>query len=174
VRAPHERAWHSATAAARVEDIAEDNGQRTTSGRFARDEADPTELSVGGTELLDRIERQAGELAEARTRAAELERALDEIRELGTKATKALRSERRLRKAAEASLERMTLERDELSAALTEERVAAERLSEELNAANIQAAMLDERMRTVWAETQGGEGERAPKRGLRRLVGGEG
>lgn len=145
------------------------------SGRFAREEADSTEVGVGGAELLDRIERQAGELSIAQARVAELEGALSDTREAALDATRTLGKERQLRKAAEASLERMTEERDELAAALSEERSAAERLSEELNAANMQAAMLDERMRTVWAETQGGaESERAPKRGLRRLLGGEG
>jgi chromosome segregation ATPase len=143
-------------------------------GRFARDEVDPPDVSVGGAELLDRIERQAGELSIAEARLAELESTLSDAREAALKATRALRKERQLRKAAEASLERMTEEREELAGTLSEERAAAERLSEELDAANMQAAMLDERMRTVWAETQGAEPERAPKRGLRRLVGGEG
>jgi hypothetical protein len=53
-------------------------------------------------------------------------------------------------------------------------RTAAARLEEELRAANLQAEMLDERMRTVWAEAQGGDAERSGRRGLRRLVGGDG
>jgi chromosome segregation ATPase len=129
---------------------------------------------VSGTELLDRLERQAGELGAARERIAELERTLAEAREGGTKAAKALKTERRLRVAAEASLERMTQERDELSEALAEQRAAVVQLEEELRAANLQAEMLDERMRTVWAEAQEGDAERGQKWGLRRLARGDG
>jgi hypothetical protein len=143
------------------------------SGRFAS-QAEGDEVSVGGAELLDRIERQAGELGGAQARIAELERALTEAREDGLKAAKALKAERRLRAAAEASLGRMTEERDELSATLAEERAGAEGLQDDLRAANLQAAMLDERMRTVWAEAQGTDAERAPRRGLRRLSRGDG
>jgi chromosome segregation ATPase len=142
-------------------------------GRFARD-AEAGEVNVGGAELLDRIERQAGELGGAQARIAELERALTEVREGGIKAAKALKAERRLRVAAEASLERMTQERDELAATLAEQRAAGAQLEEELHAANLQAEMLDERMRTVWAEAQGGDAERGPRRGLRRLARGDG
>jgi chromosome segregation ATPase len=141
--------------------------------RFPRpDEAE--ELTVSGAELLDRIERQAAELGTAQERIAELEHALAEVREGGIKAAKALKAERRLRRAAEASLGRMTEERDLLAGALEEQRATAVRLEEELHAANTQAAMLDERMRTVWAEAQGGDAERGGRRGLRRLVGGDG
>jgi chromosome segregation ATPase len=149
------------------------NGQtRQKDGRFARrDGAD--EVTVSGTELLDRLERQAGELGGAQERVAELERTLAEAREGGINAAKALKAERRLRVAAEASLGRMTQERDELSATLAEHRAAVAQLEEELRAANLQAEMLDERMRTVWAEAQGGD-ERGGRRGLRRLVGGDG
>jgi chromosome segregation ATPase len=142
-------------------------------GRFARD-AEAGEVNVGGAELLDRIERQAGELGGAQARIAELERALTEVREGGIKAAKALKAERRLRVAAEASLERMTQERDELAATLAEQRAAGAQLEEELHAANLQAEMLDERMRTVWAEAQGGDAERGQRRGLRRLARGDG
>jgi chromosome segregation ATPase len=142
-------------------------------GRFAR-EAEAGEVSVGGAELLDRIERQAGELGVAQARIAELERALTEARKGGIKVATALKAERRLRAAAEASLGQMTEERDELSATLAEERAGTERLQEELRAANLQAAMLDERMRAVWAEAQGADAERGSKRGLRRLSRGDG
>jgi chromosome segregation ATPase len=131
-------------------------------------------VTVSGPELLDRLERQAMELGGAQERVAELERALGEARDGGIKAATALKAERRLRVAAEASLNRMTQERDELSATLAELRGAAARLEEELRAANLQAEMLDERMRTVWAEAQGGDAERGGRRGLRRLVGGDG
>jgi chromosome segregation ATPase len=150
------------------------NGQaRQNNGRFARGD-DAGEVSVSATELLDRLERQAGELGGAQERVAELERALAEAREGGIKAAKALKAERRLRVAADASLGRMTQERDELSATLTEMRAAAAQLEEELRAANLQAEMLDERMRTVWAEAQGGDAERSGRRGLRRLARGDG
>jgi chromosome segregation ATPase len=150
------------------------NGQaRQKNGRFARrDDAD--ELTVSGTELLDRLERQAGELGGAQERVAELERALAEARERGSQAAKALKAERRLRVAADASLVRMTQERDELSATLTKMRAAAAQLEEELRAANLQAEMLDERMRTVWGEAQGADAERGGRRGLRRLARGDG
>jgi hypothetical protein len=49
-------------------------------GRFAH-EAEAGEVSVGGAELLDRIERQGRELGVAQARIAELERALTEARE---------------------------------------------------------------------------------------------
>ena len=68
----------------------------------------------------------------------------------------------------------MTQERDELSRTLAEHRAAVGQLEEELRAANLQAEMLDERMRAVWAEAQSGEGERGQKRGLRRLTRGDG
>jgi hypothetical protein len=143
-----------------------------TAPRFERQgEAD---VSVGSAELLDRLERQAGELGGAQARIAELERTLEEMREGGVKVAKALKAERRLRAAAEASLERMTQERDVLWSTLAEERANAEKLAEDLQAANAQAAMLDERMRTVWAEAQAGASDRAPKRGLRRLARGDG
>jgi chromosome segregation ATPase len=145
---------------------------RQKNGRFARQE-DADEVTVSGAELLDRLERQAGELGGAQERLAELGRVLAEAREGGVKAVTALKAERRLRVAAEASLERRTQERDELSKTLAEMRAAAARLEEELRAANLQAEMLDERMRTVWAEAQGGEAERGGRRGLRRLVGGD-
>jgi chromosome segregation ATPase len=140
--------------------------------RFPRPE-EAEELIVSGAELLDRIERQAAELGTAQERIAELEQALAEVRERGIEAAKALKAESRLRRAAEASLGRMTEERDLLSGALEQQRATAARLDEELEAANTQAAMLDERMRTVWAEAQGGELDR-PKRGLRRLARGDG
>jgi hypothetical protein len=76
--------------------------------------------------------------------------------------------------AAETSLGRMTQERDELSATLAELRAATAQLEEELRAANLQAEMLDERMRTVWAEAQGGDADRGQKRDLRRLARGDG
>ena len=142
-------------------------------GRFAHQE-DADDVTVSGTELLDRVERQAEELGGVQERLAGLERALAEAREGGVKAARALKAERRLRVAAEASLERRTQERDELSEALAEMRAGAAQLEEELRAANLQAEMLDERMRTVWAEAQGGEVERGQKRGLRRLGRGEG
>jgi hypothetical protein len=145
---------------------------RQKNGRFARQE-DADEVTVSGAELLDRLERQAGELGGAQERLAELGRVLAEAREGGVKAVTALKAERRLRVAAEASLERRTQERDELSKTLAEMRAAAAQLEEELRAANLQAEMLDERMRTVWAEAQGGEAERGGRRGLRRLVGGD-
>jgi chromosome segregation ATPase len=131
-------------------------------------------VTVSGTDLLDRLERQAGELGGAQERVAELERTLAEAREGGINAAKALKAERRLRVAAEASLGRMTQERDELSATLAEHRAAVVQLEEELRAANLQAEMLDERMRTVWAEAQGGDAERGQKWGLRRLARGDG
>ena len=150
------------------------NGQaRQKNGRFARQEGGD-EVTVSGPELLDRLERQAMELGGAQERIAELERTLEEAREGGIKAATALKAERRLRVAADASLSRMTQERDELSATLAELRGAAAQLEEELRAANLQAEMLDERMRTVWAEAQGGDAERGPKRGLRRLGRGDG
>jgi chromosome segregation ATPase len=150
------------------------NGQgRQKNGRFGRGDS-AAEASVSGAELLDRLERQAGDLGAARERIAELERTLAEARQGGIKAAKALKAERRLRVAAEASLERMTQEREELSEALAEQRAAAVQLEEELRAANLQAEMLDERMRTVWAEAQGGETERGQRRGLRRLARGDG
>ena len=150
------------------------NGQaRQKDGRFARREG-AAEVTVSGAELLDRLERQATELGGTQERIAELERTLAEAREGGIQAAKALKAERRLRVAAEASLSRMTQERDEVSAALAEMRAAAAKLEEELRAANLQAEMLDERMRTVWAEAQGGDSERGGRRGLRRLVGGDG
>ena len=150
------------------------NGQaRQKNGRFARQD-DSDEVTVSGSELLDRLERQAGELGGAQERVAELERALAEARDGGVKAAKALKAERRLRVAAEASLTRMTQERDELSATLAEHRAAVGQLEEELRAANLQAEMLDERMRTVWAEAQGGDAERGQKWGLRRLARGDG
>lgn len=131
-------------------------------------------MSVGGAELLDRLERQAGELGVAQARIAELERAVQELRDGGAKIAKALKAERRLRTAAEASLERMTQEREELWATLAQERTNAEKLAEELQAANLQASMLEERMRTVWAEAQAGAADHGPKRGLRRLARGDG
>jgi chromosome segregation ATPase len=146
---------------------------RQKNGRFARQE-DAGEVTVSGAELLDRLERQAGELGGAQERLAGLERALAEAREGGVKAVTALKAERRLRVAAEASLGRMTQERDELSETLAEMHAAAAQLEEELRAANLQAEMLDERMRTVWAEAQEGEAERGGRRSLRRLVGGDG
>jgi predicted negative regulator of RcsB-dependent stress response len=142
---------------------------RQKNGRFTRPDG-AEEATVSGAELLDRLERQAGELGASQGRIAELERTLAEAREGGIKAAKALKAERRLRVAAEASLERMTQERDELSQALAEQRAAVIQLEEELRAANLQAEMLDERMRTVWAEAQGGEAERGQRRGLRRLA----
>ena len=152
---------------------ARDGQGRQKNGRFARrDGAD--EATVSGTELLDRLERQAGELGAAQERIAELERTLTDAREGGIKAAKALKAERRLRVAAEASLARMTQERDELSEALADQRAAAVQLEEELRAANLQAEMLDERMRTVWAEAQGGDAERGQRWGLRRLARGDG
>lgn len=148
---------------------ARDGQARQTNGRFARrDGAD--ESTVSGVELLDRLERQAAELGAARERIAELERTLAEAREGGIKAAKALKTERRLRVAAEASLARMTQERDELSEALANQRAAVVQLEEELRAANLQAEMLDERMRTVWAEAQGGDAERGQRWRLRRLA----
>jgi chromosome segregation ATPase len=146
---------------------------RQKNGRFARREG-TDEVTVSGAELLDRLERQAEELGAARERIAEVEQTLAQAREGGVKAAKALKAERRLRVAAEASLTRMTQERDELSAALAERRAAVVQLEEELRAANLQAEMLDERMRTVWAEAQGGEAERGQKWGLRRLARGDG
>lgn len=146
---------------------------RQKNGRFARRD-DGDELTVSGTELLDRLERQAAELGGTQERISALERTLEEAREGGIKAARALKAERRLRVAAEASLGRMTQERDELAATLTEMRAAAAQLEEELRAANLQAEMLDERMRTVWAEAQGGDAERGQKWGLRRLARGDG
>jgi chromosome segregation ATPase len=152
---------------------ARDGQARQKNGRFARrDGAD--ESTVSGVELLDRLERQAGELGAARERITELERTLADAREGGIKAAKALKTERRLRVAAEASLARMTQERDELSEALADQRAAVAQLEEELRAANLQAEMLDERMRTVWAEAQGGDAERGQRWGLRRLARGDG
>jgi chromosome segregation ATPase len=145
---------------------------RQKNGRFARPDG-TDEVTVSGVELLDRLERQAGELGGAKERIGELERSLAEVREAGIKAASALKAERRLRVAAEASLERMTQERDELAATLAEQRAAGAQLEEELRAANLQAEMLDEWMRTLWAEAQGGEAERGPKRGLRRLARGD-
>jgi len=150
----------------------ERNAQAVAGRRFTRPE-EAEALTVTGAELLDRIERQAAALGTAQERIAEFEHALTEMREGGMKAAKALQAERRLRRAAEASLGRMTEERGLLSGALDEQRAVAARLEEELHAANTQAAMLDERMRTIWAEAQGGETDR-PKRGLRRLARGGG
>jgi hypothetical protein len=159
-------------ALARVRGIAESNAQAIASRRFERPgEAD---VSVGGAELLDRLERQAGELGVAQARIVELERAVQELREGGAKVAKALKAERRLRTAAEASLERMSQERDDLGATLAHERANAEKLAGELQAANAQAAMLEERMRAVWADAQAGASERTSKRGLRRLARGDG
>ncbi len=150
------------------------NGQtRQKNGRFARRDG-AEDVTVSGAELLDRLERQAGELGGAQERIGELERTLAEAREGGIKAATALKAERRLRLAAEASLGRMTQERDELSGTFAEQRAAVAQLEEELRAANLQAEMLDERMRAVWAEAQAGEGERGQKRGLRRLTRGDG
>jgi chromosome segregation ATPase len=163
----------SASALSRVTGIAEMNAYGQKNGRFARRE-DTEELTVTGAELLDRLERQARELGAARERIAELERTLAGAREGGIKSAKALNAERRLRVAAEASLERRTQERDEISATLAERRAAGAQLEEELRAANLQAQMLDERMRTVWAEAQGSEAERGQRRGLRRLARGDG
>jgi hypothetical protein len=106
--------------------------------------------------------------------AGRFAREAEAARKGGIKIATALKAERRLRGAAEASLGRMTEERDELSATLAEERAGTERLQEELRAANLQAAMLDERMRAVWAEAQGADAERGSKRGLRRLSRGDG
>jgi hypothetical protein len=60
---------------------------RQKNGRFARQE-DTDGVTVSGAELLDRLERQAGELGAAQERIGELERALAGSREGGGKAAR--------------------------------------------------------------------------------------
>jgi chromosome segregation ATPase len=133
------------------------------------------EPGASTNELLDRLEQKAGELSQAQERLEAAVAALEAERAKRGRLAKALDTERKARKAAEAAarspglLDDLVAERDALLTELEDERAERARVEAELEAANLQTAGLEERLTVAWEHLSEAEAQAQRPRGLKRL-----